>query len=128
MTVNRPAAGSLPRSFRRSSSASSVLAGWEALCRALAIPSYLVPMPSLVAQTLVADAPALVHALWVTLRVTLIALALAVTIGAAVAFLFVQSPIIERSFFPYAVIMQVTPIVAIAPLIIILGEEYARLR
>ncbi len=99
------------------------LAGWEALCRALAIPSYLVPMPSLVAQTLVADAPALVHALWVTLRVTLIALALAVTIGATVAFLFVQSPIIERSFFPYAVIMQVTPIVAIAPLIIILVKN-----
>jgi NitT/TauT family transport system permease protein len=99
------------------------LAGWEALCRALAIPSYLVPMPSLVAQTLVADAPALVHALWVTLRVTLIALALAVTIGATVAFLFVQSPIIERSFFPYAVILQVTPIVAIAPLIIILVKN-----
>ena len=63
------------------------------------------------------------HALWVTLRVTLIALALAVVIGATVAFLFVQSPIIERSFFPYAIIMQVTPIVAIAPLIIILVKN-----
>jgi NitT/TauT family transport system permease protein len=99
------------------------LAGWEGLCRGLAIPSYLVPMPSLIAQTLVADAPALLHALWVTLRVTLIALTLAVTIGATIAFLFVQSPIIERSFFPYAVIMQVTPIVAIAPLIIILVKN-----
>jgi NitT/TauT family transport system permease protein len=99
------------------------LTGWEGLCRALAIPSYLLPMPSLIAQTLVADAPALLHALWVTLRVTLIALALAVTIGATIAFLFVQSPIIERSFFPYAVIMQVTPIVAIAPLIIILVKN-----
>ena len=96
-----------------------MLIAWETFCRALAIPPYLFPMPSVIAQTFVADAPALLHALWVTLRVTLIALALAVVIGATIAFLFVQSPIIERSFFPYAIILQVTPIVAIAPLIII---------
>ena len=65
-----------------------------------AIPSYLFPAPSQIATTFVADAPALMRALWVTLRVTLIALALAVVIGAAIAFLFVQSPIIERSLFP----------------------------
>ncbi len=100
-----------------------VIAGWEAFCRTFGIPSYLFPAPSLIATTFVADAPALLHALWVTLRVTLIALALAVTIGATIAFLFVQSPIIERSFFPYAIILQVTPIVAIAPLIIILVKN-----
>jgi NitT/TauT family transport system permease protein len=100
-----------------------MVAAWEAFCRAFAIPSYLFPMPSLIAQTFVADAPALLNALWVTLRVTLIALGLAVTIGATIAFLFVQSPIIERSFFPYAIILQVTPIVAIAPLIIILVKN-----
>src|SRR5262245_28611639 len=100
-----------------------ILIAWETFCRALAIPPYLFPMPSVIAKTLVADAPALLHALWVTLRVTLIALALAVTIGATIAFLFVQSPIIERSFFPYAIILQVTPIVAIAPLIIILVKN-----
>jgi len=99
------------------------LAGWEICCRLLAIPSYLLPAPSLIATTLVAEAPALLHALWVTLRVTLVALVLAVAIGTLLAFLFVQSPIIERSFFPYAVIMQVTPIVAIAPLIIILVKN-----
>ena len=100
-----------------------ILIAWETFCRALAIPPYLFPMPSVIAQTFVADAPALLHALWVTLRVTLIALALAVAIGATIAFLFVQSPIIERSFFPYAIILQVTPIVAIAPLIIILVKN-----
>jgi NitT/TauT family transport system permease protein len=100
-----------------------MIAAWEAFCRAFEVPSYLFPMPSLIAQTFVADAPALLNALWVTLRVTLIALALAVTIGATIAFLFVQSPIIERSFFPYAIILQVTPIVAIAPLIIILVKN-----
>jgi NitT/TauT family transport system permease protein len=99
------------------------LAGWEACCRAFGIPSYLVPRPSLIATTLVADAPSLLHALWITLRVTLIALVLAIVIGTTIAFLFVQSPIIERSFFPYAIILQVTPIVAIAPLIIILVKN-----
>jgi NitT/TauT family transport system permease protein len=100
-----------------------VLAGWEGCCRIFAIPSYLVPTPSEIALTFVADAPALLHALMITLRVTFIALALSISIGTAIAFLFVQSPIIERSFFPYAVILQVTPIVAIAPLIIILVKN-----
>jgi NitT/TauT family transport system permease protein len=100
-----------------------MLAGWEACCRVFGVPSYLVPAPSLIAETFFDNAPALLHSLMVTLRVTLIALALAVTIGTAISFLFVQSPIIERSFFPYAIILQVTPIVAIAPLIIILVKN-----
>jgi NitT/TauT family transport system permease protein len=100
-----------------------VLGGWEAGCRIFGIPSYLVPTPSLIAKTFIEDAPALLHSLTITLRVTLIALALSISIGTAIAFLFVQSPIIERSFFPYAIILQVTPIVAIAPLIIILVKN-----
>jgi NitT/TauT family transport system permease protein len=100
-----------------------LLAGWEACCWAFRIPSYLIPAPTLIIKTFIANAPALLHSLWVTLRVTLIALALSITIGTAIAFVFVQSPIIERSFFPYAVILQVTPIVAIAPLIIILVKN-----
>lgn len=100
-----------------------ILAGWEAWCRIFSVPSYLVPSPLLIGKTFILNAPPLLHSLWVTLRVTFIALALSVVIGTAVAFLFVQSPIIERSFFPYAVILQVTPIVAIAPLIIILVKD-----
>jgi NitT/TauT family transport system permease protein len=100
-----------------------IIAGWEACCRVFDVPSYLVPTPSLIAKTLVVDAPALLHSLTVTLRVTFIALALSIVIGSTIAFLFVQSPLIERSFFPYAVILQVTPIVAIAPLIIILVKN-----
>jgi NitT/TauT family transport system permease protein len=100
-----------------------ILGGWEIACRAFAIPSYLLPTPSLIAKTLVLDAPALMHSLMVTLRVTFTALALSIGIGTGIAFLFVQSPIVERSFFPYAVILQVTPIVAIAPLIIILVKN-----
>lgn len=100
-----------------------ILAGWEACCRILAVPSYLVPAPSVIIKTFLLNAPALMQSLWVTLRVAFIALGLSVGIGTAIAFLFVQSPIIERSFFPYAVILQVTPIVAIAPLIIILVKN-----
>lgn len=100
-----------------------VIAGWEAFCRLFDVPSYLFPSPSAIGASFVQNAPVLIHALWITLRVTLIALALAVVIGAAVAFLFVQSPIVERSLFPYAIILQVTPIVAIAPLIIILVKN-----
>jgi NitT/TauT family transport system permease protein len=100
-----------------------ILALWEAACRLFAIPAYLFPAPSAIGHAIVVDVPGLMHALWSTLKVALIALGLATSIGALVAFLFVQSRIIERSFFPYAVIMQVTPIVAIAPLIIILVKN-----
>jgi NitT/TauT family transport system permease protein len=97
-----------------------MLAVWELACRALGVPSYLFPAPSAIAQSFIVDVPGLMRALWSTLRVALVALGLATVIGSLIAFLFVQNKLIERCFFPYAVIMQVTPIVAIAPLIIIL--------
>ena len=96
-----------------------VLAAWQALVQAFDVPVYLVPSPRAVAETLASEWPLLGAALVSTLRVTVIALLLAVVAGIAVAFLFVQSRWIERAFFPYAVLMQVTPIVAIAPLLII---------
>ena len=95
------------------------LVAWHMLVVSFDVPRYIVPSPLLVAQTLVEDWPLLAQSLWVTLKVTLSALVLAVTCGTAVAFLFVQSRWIEHSFFPYAVLLQVTPIVAIAPLVII---------
>lgn len=95
------------------------LLGWEALVRIERIPSYVLPGPLLVAQTLWRDGPSLLGSLLVTLRITLAALAAAVVLGGALAILFAQSRLLEISLFPYAVILQVTPIVAIAPLIII---------
>jgi NitT/TauT family transport system permease protein len=92
---------------------------WELLVRAFDTPFYIVPSPVLVARTLVHDAPLLFGSLLVTLRITGLALALAVVLGVALAFLFVQSRALEVSLFPYAILLQVTPIVAIAPLIII---------
>jgi NitT/TauT family transport system permease protein len=95
------------------------LALWEAVVRMKGIPPYILPAPSAVALSLWTDGPSLFASLLVTLRITLAALAAAALLGGAIALLFSRSRILELSLFPYAVILQVTPIVAIAPLIII---------
>jgi NitT/TauT family transport system permease protein len=92
---------------------------WQGLCAGFHVPVYLVPAPSDIAHALAADFSLLFGALMVTLRITFLAFALAVVLGVGVAFLFVQSRLLEASLFPYAILLQVTPIVAIAPLIII---------
>jgi NitT/TauT family transport system permease protein len=96
-----------------------VLVVWQALVDFFEVPSYLVPGPWLVAKTLVADRAVLLHSLGFTLAVAILALAASIVIGVVVAFVFVQSRALEMSLFPYVVLLQVTPIVAIAPLIII---------
>ena len=96
-----------------------MLALWEAAVRLGGVPSYILPGPILIAQTMIADWGTLWPSLLVTLSVTLEALAAAVIGGGLLAVLFVQSKWIELSFLPYAIILQVTPIVAIAPLIIV---------
>ncbi|MBS1176267.1 MAG: transporter ATP-binding protein [Proteobacteria bacterium] len=92
---------------------------WQWWVTAFEIPRFLVPSPLLVAQTLVADAGLLFGALFTTLKITVFAFVCATVLGVLIAFAFVQSRIIETALFPYAVLLQVTPIVAIAPLIII---------
>ena len=92
---------------------------WQGLVTAYDIPKFLVPSPWLVAQTLVADAGLLFGALLNTLKITVFAFVCASVLGVLIAFTFVQSRLIETALFPYAVLLQVTPIVAIAPLIII---------
>jgi len=96
-----------------------VIAAWQVWTVAFDVPAYLVPSPLVVARTLVADAPLLAASLGVTVSIALTALAVAVVAGVAIALLFVQSRWIEAAFTPYVVLLQVTPIVAIAPLIII---------
>jgi NitT/TauT family transport system permease protein len=96
---------------------------WQGLCTAMDVPTYLVPKPTDIAHTLVTDGPSLLRALGVTLKITLLAFVLAVVLGVAAAFLFVQSRLVEASLFPYAILLQVTPVVAIAPLIIIWVKE-----
>ncbi|MGH7014600.1 MAG: ABC transporter permease [Stellaceae bacterium] len=96
-----------------------VIALWRGIVWWFAIPPYVLPGPWLVAETLLRDGPSLLASLLVTLRITVAALAVAVALGGSLAVLFSLSKTIELSFFPYAVILQVTPVVAIAPLIII---------
>jgi NitT/TauT family transport system permease protein len=100
-----------------------LLALWEAVVRGESIPPYILPGPVAIAQSLWIDGPSLLGSLLITLRVTLAALAAAAVLGGAIAVLFSLSRMLELSLFPYAVILQVTPIVAIAPLIIIWVRE-----
>jgi NitT/TauT family transport system permease protein len=92
---------------------------WEAWVRIHQIPHYLLPSPSLIAQTLIKDWHTLWPSLLFTLRLTFAALAVAVLGGVLLAVVFTFSRWIELAFLPFAVILQVTPIIAIAPLILI---------
>ncbi len=92
---------------------------WEWSVRWAEIPAYTLPAPSRIAQTLWANAGSLAGSWWTTLKITLGALALACAGGVLIAMVFALSPTLERAFFPVAVVLQVTPIVAIAPLILI---------
>jgi NitT/TauT family transport system permease protein len=99
------------------------LALWEIIVRLEGVPSYILPGPLLIAGSLWTDGPSLLGSLIVTLRVTLAALVTAAVFGSAIALLFSLSRILELSLLPYIVFLQVTPIVAIAPLIIIWVRE-----
>lgn len=90
---------------------------WDRICVWNDIPKYILPRPGVVVQTLQDDAPLLFSSLLVTLKITFLSLALAILGGVGLAVLFAQSKWVEMSFFPFAVILQVTPIVAIFPLI-----------
>jgi NitT/TauT family transport system permease protein len=97
----------------------AMLVLWQLAVTLFEVPIYLVPGPIVVFSTLIQDSTLLLHSLLFTLRITALALLLSVVLGIAIAFLFAQSRIVEASLFPYAVLLQVTPVVAIAPLIII---------
>lgn len=90
---------------------------WDRICVWNEIPPYILPRPWLVMTTLWDDAAILLPALLVTLKITFLSLLLAVTGGVGLAVLFAQSRWVEMSLFPFAIILQVTPIVAIFPLI-----------
>lgn len=96
--------------------------GWDLVVRLNNLPPYILPAPGLVVETLWQDRAVLFGSFLVTLRVTIEALLAAVIGGVALAFIFASSRIVELSLFPIAVILQVTPIVAIAPLMLIYLE------
>jgi NitT/TauT family transport system permease protein len=101
---------------------------WDRICVWNEIPKYILPRPFEVLQALHDDAALLFGSLLVTLKITFLSLALAVVGGVGLAVLFAQSKWVEMSFFPFAVILQVTPIVAVFPLInIYVGNQTAKL-
>ncbi len=96
-----------------------LIGGWQGVVTIMELPHYVVPSPGLTVETLFTHWHQLGLALWVTVKITLLAFLLATVMGVLISFLFVQSRVIETAFFPYAILLQVTPIVAVAPLIII---------
>ena len=96
-----------------------VLALWEWIVAAKQIPPYVLPAPSAIARAFAGNFSSLMAALGATLLITLEGFAGAVIVAVALAILFSQSRLVERALYPYAVILQVTPVVAIAPLILI---------
>src|SRR5829696_8244810 len=125
MTVSRALAARLARIAAPIAIGLVVLAVWEAAVRINQVAPYVLPAPSAIAASLWTDGPSLLASLLVTLRITLAALAAAALFGGAIALLFSRSRLMEISLFPYAVILQVTPVVAIAPLIIIWVKDTA---
>ncbi len=95
------------------------LALWEGLVRGFGVREFLLPGPLRIAESLCVNFGSLMASLWVTLRITVAAFLLAGIGGVGLAILFSQSRTVEAALFPYAVILQVTPVVSIAPLILI---------
>jgi NitT/TauT family transport system permease protein len=98
---------------------------WDLVVRINDIQPYVLPGPGLVLATLIADREILASSLLATLATTVEGFLLAAAGGVALAVLFNQSRLIENSLYPYAVILQVTPVVAIAPLLLIYLPQQA---
>lgn len=96
-----------------------VLAAWEFSVRVFGVSPIVLPAPSGIWQAFTGHFAQLMAALWTTLRISLLAFVLAVVGGVALAVLFSRSRMIEIALYPYAVILQVTPVVAIAPIVTI---------
>lgn len=114
MTKERVTAYALPTAV-----AVAVLGLWEWTVAAFEVPVFVLPAPSAIVTAAIADWSDLMDAAWVTIRVTVMAFVCALLLGVFWAVVFAQSRTIERALFPYAVTLQVTPVVAIAPLILI---------
>lgn len=100
------------------------LVAWEVVVRWREVPEYVLPAPSVVAETLWTERVELFAALGVTLKTMVAALALAVVGGGGLAVLFSMSRLLETTLFPPAVVLQVTPLIAIAPLLVVWFGDY----
>ena len=99
--------------------AAAFLGIWEGAVYAFSLSPFVLPAPSAIVAAAIEHRESLLSAAWVTIRVAVSAFLIALVLGIALAVLFAQSRTIERALFPYAITLQVTPVVAIAPLILI---------
>ena len=97
----------------------ALLGAWEAACRLLAVPSYFLPAPSQIARAFAGNAPLLLLSAWQTLSTALEAFVVVSLIANAAALGAAASRVVEASLRPLAIALQVTPIFAIAPLIVV---------
>jgi NitT/TauT family transport system permease protein len=100
-----------------------IVGGWEIFCRVFKTPSYLFPKPSDITDSLMSNAGLFFMSTFTTLKVALLAFSVACVTGWLLAALMVQSKRLESIFMPYAILLQVTPIVAIAPFIIVMVHD-----
>ncbi len=106
----------------------AVLVVWEAAVRLLQVPSYLVPSPSAIVGAFLDDPQLLLGSLGSTLVVTAASLLVAAVLGAVLALGMAASPWARAAILPWAVVLQVTPVVAVAPLIIAwVGDPFTSL-
>ncbi len=96
-----------------------LVGAWELVVDLLKIPRYLVPPPSAVFATAIARWGDLIGAVGTTFLAALAGLAASIVFGVSAALVMSQSKVLERSLYPYAVILQTIPIIAIAPLVVI---------
>ncbi|MBD3895577.1 ABC transporter permease [Halomonas sp. ML-15] len=99
----------------------AILPVWELVCRLFGIPDYVLPAPTSIFNAFLnVDMQRWMGHLWATLRVALMGFALAIIISLPLAILMVRSVFLTRTLFPFLVVIQSTPIVAVAPLIIVI--------
>jgi len=93
-----------------------LLGAWQGLCWLLDVPVYFLPEPSEIATALVRNAPLLFISAWRTLQTALTAFAVVSVLASISALAAASARVVEDSLRPIAMILQVTPIVALAPL------------
>ncbi len=92
---------------------------WEAWVSIASVPVFILPAPSIIGAALVDNFATLMSSLYVTLKITALAFFWAIISAIALAIIFTRARLIELALYPYVVTLQVTPVVAIAPLILI---------
>lgn len=97
----------------------TLLLFWQYYVTVFEVPKFVLPAPSQIWSAFIVDLPMWASSAWSTLSITIQALFLAAVGGVLLAFAFSLSRTFEATLYPFAVVLQVTPVIAVAPLIII---------